>query len=232
MLYFTISVTILSILLLSHTIKLQKILNKKKEISEKYTASQNQKSEASQKIEINILQNPSSYYFPSNSCMTPNESRIFYYLEKALDSLITNPAERSLYHIFPQVSLYSLVKLKSHLNGIPYDIARRNYIAKSIDFVICRRTKQKWNPHVSSRQLYDFYAYTPVLLIELDGQSHFSSTQYGQENFSRQQANDSFKDALFTDLKIPFIRYTIANNRVSSKDAPLVKEILKKNLSL
>ena len=220
------------IFLTIYIVTLQSELKKKKKISAQYREQNRQSIEVANTITEKMLALPSDFYFRSDSCMTPNESRIFYYLNTALDEIFPDPTERSNYYIFPQVSLHSLVKLRPGLTGIPYDVAKSNYVAKSIDFVICRCSRKKWNPHAASGKLYDFYAYSPVLLIELDGQSHFSAQKYGQKSFDQQKKNDAFKNALFKGLNIPFIRYTYYDSSyVSSKDAPLIKECVKRYLT-
>lgn len=185
---------------------------------------------ARQSLEYNLRQSPSEFYSLKNSCMTVNESRMFYYINTVLNELLPDPAERATYYVFPQVALYSLVNLQTDLAPLPREIATKNYIAKSIDFVICRCNKQKYRPYVSPNSMYNYYAYTPILLIELDGQSHYSPTQYGKKNYNRQQENDSFKNALSAGLKIPLLRYRITNNYLSSKDMPYIKQMLAENL--
>lgn len=207
---------------------------KKRPISKKelYILKKKEMQSARQSLEYNLRQSPSEFYYVKNSCMTVNESRMFYYINTALNELIPDSTERATYYVFPQVALYSLINLRSNLAHLPREIATKNYMAKSIDFVICRCNKQKYSPYASPDKMYDYYAYTPILLIELDGQSHFSPTQFGMKNYYKQQENDAYKNALSAGLKIPLLRYRITNNYLSSKDAPYVKQMLAENLSI
>lgn len=119
--------------------------------------------------------------------------------------------------LFPKVSIYSFIKVHFSLEQDESEYASRNYWAKSIDFVICYC-------HKADRQ----YLYTPVLLMELDGSSHFSSAKYGTKTFRRQQENDRFKDSLFSDLNIPLIRFQIPDNHLTRKDLPRLRLLLSK----
>ena len=119
--------------------------------------------------------------------------------------------------LFPKVSIYSFIKVHSSMEQDESEYASRNYWAKSIDFVICYC-------HKADRQ----YLYTPVLLMELDGSSHFSSAKYGTKTFRRQQENDRFKDSLFSDLDIPLIRFQIPDNHLTRKDLPRLRLLLSK----
>ena len=140
-------------------------------------------------ISSDVYNSPSKYYYFTKSCM----------------------------NIFPQVSIYSFIKVHSSLEQDESEYASRNYWAKSIDFVICYC-------HKADRQ----YLYTPVLLMELDGSSHFSSAKYGTKTFRRQQENDRFKDSLFSDLNIPLIRFQIPDNHLTRKDLPRLRLLLSK----
>lgn len=171
-----------------------------------------------------LYNNLSQFYTKKESCMNINESRMFYYINSALDALIPDPEERKTFWVFPQVSLYSFVKL---LNGTPsasYNIARSSYIAKSIDFVICHCNKKFYAPFHSDKKAYYYYAYNPILLIELDGTSHSSSTPYGEKAFQRQQENDQFKDMLTDSLHLNLIRYTLSSGQIRAEDAFKIRQ--------
>lgn len=157
--------------------------------------------------------------------MNHNEARMFYYIQEALRELIPQDEIRKNYYIFPQVSLYSFIKIRN-LSPIAEKIARRNYITKSIDFVICHCQK------MISPSGYNDYYYVPIVLIELDGNSHSSPNAYGERAFAQQKNSDNFKNTLFDDLGIPFIRYQLSNNKIYAKDAHLIKQNLKDVLDL
>lgn len=167
-------------------------------------------------ISSDVYNSPSKYYYFTKSCMNANESLMYYYINYILKEILP-ASEFSNYYIFPQVSIYSFIKVHSSLEQDESEYASRNYWAKSIDFVICYC-------HKADRQ----YLYTPVLLMELDGSSHFSSAKYGTKTFRRQQENDRFKDSLFSDLNIPLIRFQIPDNHLTRKDLPRLRLLLSK----
>ena len=167
-------------------------------------------------ISSDVYNSPSKYYYFTKSCMNANESLMYYYINYILKEILP-ASEFSNYYIFPQVSIYSFIKVHSSLEQDESEYASRNYWAKSIDFVICYC-------HKTDRQ----YLYTPVLLMELDGSSHFSSAKYGTKTFRRQQENDRFKDSLFSDLNIPLIRFQIPDNHLTRKDLPRLRLLLSK----
>lgn len=218
--YAIIFLSITTLILLSRISYLKNELNKRNQAKQYYENKKMRETEAKNAATSTLYSTPSSFYTPKPSCMNANESLMYYYLNTALTSIISNPVTRKNYYIFPQVSLYSLVKLRPALDTITYDIAKSNYIAKSIDFVICYCHK-----------VYNYYEYTPILLIELDGSSHHSSVPYGSASFSRQQANDAFKDSLFKDLNIPFCRFKI-NSHLTRSDLPEVYRMLRENLTI
>lgn len=165
-------------------------------------------------ISSDVYNSPSKYYYFTKSCMNANESLMYYYINYILKEILP-ASEFPNYYIFPQVSIYSFIKVHSSLEQDESEYASRNYWAKSIDFVICYC-------HKADRQ----YLYTPVLLMELDGSSHFSSSKYGAKNFRRQQENDRFKDSLFSNLDIPLIRFQIPDNHLTRKDLPRLRQLL------
>lgn len=219
--YYTIIITFICPILLARIFYLESVLKKKKKAKEYYDT-QRQNSEATQNaIEYDLRCAPSKFYTLKSSCMNANEALMYYYLNKSLTALIPNPNERKVYYVFPQVCLYSFVKIRHDLPSMAHNIAQRNYIAKSFDYVICRCHK-----------VYNHYEYTPVLLIELNGQSHYSSIPYGANAFSRQQANDAFKKALTEDLHIPLANFRLENNHLSHKDLPEVHRMLREQLHI
>ncbi len=203
--FFVFIIPIVCLILFIRVLYLQNILSKKKKAKIYYENKRKETEAAQNAIKREILHSPASFYSLNDSCMNKSESLMFYYLNMALHNLIRDSSERKNYYIFPQVSLHSLI----HMSGVPSfkeNIAKTNYIAKSIDFVICYCHKVGTSYH-----------YTPVLLIELDGQSHFSSSAYGSASFNRQVENDNFKNALFESLNVRFCRFNI-NTRLTRSD--------------
>lgn len=182
-------------------------------------------------IEESLTQTPSKFYFPKPSCMNSSESRMFFYINNALDDFFPNKDDRKLYFVFPQVCLYAFIGVHK-LPNFHYDIASRNYWAKSIDYVICMDNIQPCQFEPDRSKGYTYHAYTPILLIELDGQSHFSSEAYGTNDFVRQKKNDAFKNALFEGLNIPFIRYPLESGKIRAYDANGIKEEIRTKLGL
>lgn len=210
--------------LLAENQNLQNILDKKAEATSFYIQNQERIAAEDALYTANLLSSPSEFFLQKNSCMTHNESRMFYYINVALTELIPNSNERKNYYVFPQVSLYSFIKIRN-LSSIAERIARRTYITKSIDFVICQCQK------LTSSSGYSDYYYVPIVLIELDGKSHSSPDAYGNRAFDQQTKSDQFKNVLFEDLGIPFIRYQLSNNQIYAKDASLIKQKLKEILT-
>ena len=193
-----------------------------------YPRSHWQESPAS--IEADIRRNPQNYYILKGSCMTPNESRMYYYINQALDNLVKSPMKRSNYVVFPQVSLYALIKLRPDLLQKYQHIALSNYIAKSIDFVICHCEKQPYTPYAAKGKAYHYYAYVPILLIELDGQSHYSSDAYGHKAWQRQQQNDQFKNDVCRGLNLPLLRFPLTGNAIRAGDQLVIQQLLQDSL--
>lgn len=184
------------------------------------------------KLNDNLLTKPSDFYVPSNSCMTPNECRMYYYIETALFELFPyKTIKEKKYFVFPQVALHSIIEKREGLTQLADDTAFYAYSSKSIDFVICHCTLQNYKRD-DNIQDATFYAYTPVLLIELDGDSHYSSKRYGRKAFQHQMENDKFKNSVFTDLHIPFLRYQLRNNSIYNEDSEIIKTKLKEYLSI
>lgn len=206
-------------------IALENILEKKKNAKEAFYKQQQDKQEVYDAIEDALNNSPASFYTLKESCMNPNESLMFYYINAALNELITNPEERKLYYVFPQICLYSFVNTSSNLTGPLLSTAKNKYIRKSVDYLICKDSKKKYPPNWSpSHPEYCYHAYKPILAIELDGLSH-SSPKYGEEAFKRQQVNDKFKTDLFDGLKIPLIRHQLEYAYVKpSVDGSKIKE--------
>lgn len=177
-----------------------------------------------EQLESQLLEDPSHFFWKKDSCMTPNESRMFYYINCALDELLP-PEKRRYFQVFPQVSLYSFIGIKSKsLLDDELNAARRYFLSKNADFVICRYSWKKQYNSGNNKMDYQFCAYTPVLVIELDGHSHSSAEKYGEEQLLRQQKSDAFKDALGEGLNIPLIRYTLENDKISKQDRMKIKE--------
>ena len=128
--------------------------------------------------------------------MNSNEARMFYYINKALDQLITNPTERSLFYVFPQVSLHSFIKIRTDdLQDHPeeLDTARRLLLNKNVDFIICKCQKRYFTTLGSTHHKQTFFEYQPFIMIELDGTSHFSEKYYGEKALAQQKKSDAFK---------------------------------------
>ncbi len=181
--------------------KLQDILNKKEHSYKLYL----ERNQEEQNIENDLFDNPSKFYGLKPTCMTPMEAGMFFYIYKALENIIPNENKRKNYFVFPQVALHSFVNIHKTIendNPTVYNIARRNFVAKSVDFIICYHYSEK-RPYMN----YSDHYYKPLLLIEIDGNSHFSPKAYGKENLLQQQKRDHFKNQLTEDLNIPLLRY-------------------------
>lgn len=178
-----------------------------------------------------IIHSINRFYWKKNSCMTPNESLMFFYLNCALDELLPSKI-RKYYYIFPQISLYSFISIpQQSLSKAEHSAALRSLLSKNFDFIICHCIWKQQGTKKPDDQASFFYAYTPIIAIELDGSSHFDATKYGEENFARQKRNDEFKNALTAQLDLPLIRYTLNNDKVTQQDRANIKEILSKHLS-
>lgn len=159
-------------------------------------------------IERDLLNNPEKFYYGKSSCMNKNESRIFYYINWALTVLqVTFDFKIEDYYVFPQTSLHSFIGIQTGVNGDSGDIPRRKLVGKNVDFIICYCHKEGF-----------YYSYKPILMIEVDGSSHFSSKTYGYESFENQQKSDMFKNSVSKSLGIPLLRYKIENDSVTKQD--------------
>jgi len=108
-------------------------------------------------IEEQLLASPDEFYYLKGSCMNRNESRMFYYINCALNEFLS-PEQRKNYSVFPQVSLYAFIGISSNAEEdfAKSRIAGQNIRAKSVDYVICRRVKNKAS---------SYYLYRPVVII-------------------------------------------------------------------
>ena len=159
-----------------------------------------------EKILSDIFNNPSTYYFCKKSCMSYDEASFLYYIREILSELIPEN-ERSHYEVFPQYALHSIININSciHEDSLEYEIARRNFTAKSIDFIICYHSTER-NKAIN----YTYHLYTPILAIEIDGLSHYTNKAYGIKSKQRTKISDDIKNCIFssTGIDIPLIRYT------------------------
>lgn len=185
-----------------------------------YKTKKEVENELQRQIQLNIEECPEKYYEFKNTCMNRNESRIFYYLNCALDEFFMNPHERENYLVFPQMSLHAFIRILPYIKKeeLLDQIASRNMVAKNVDFAICRRYKEN-----------EYYLYQPLVLIEVDGSSH-SVPIFGEKAFQRQQGSDAFKDSLFQSLNIPLIRYKMERDHITRTDRDKIKQELCKYL--
>ena len=61
-------------------------------------------------ISSDVYNSPSKYYYFTKSCMNANESLMYYYINYILKEILP-ASEFSNYYIFPQVSIYSFIKV-------------------------------------------------------------------------------------------------------------------------
>lgn len=163
------------------------------------------------------MEHPTLYYYLKNSCMNKNESRMFYYINCALDEFFPDLTIRNNYIVFPQVSMFSFLGINDNLNKFSTKVALQ-ILSKNFDFIICNRYYAK-----------NYYFYKPILLIELDGSSHYSPAKYGIEAFERQKNSDQYKNRLANAFNIPQIRYCMNDNDLITKDdRDKIKTILQK----
>ncbi len=123
-----------------------------------------------------------------------------------LTSKFFTRSEREFYYLLKMalkdtdVLLFAKVRLADITN---VTVMNRNYThwnkisAKHVDFLICARDS------------------TPLLCIELDGDSH---------KLYKMKQNDAFKDALFNDIGLPLIRFEVAQQYDFSKVLTLVTQ--------
>lgn len=177
-----------------------------------------------------IMNDPSAFYTQTSSIMNSNETRMFYYINKALDKLIANPNERSSFYVFPQVSLHSFIKIRTEeLQDHPeeLDTARRLLLNKNVDFIICKCQKRYFSTSGSTQHKQTYYEYQPFIMIELDGTSHFSPKYYGEKALFQQQKSDAFKNALSDNFTIPLIRHELPTNTIRREDYQKILEALR-----
>ncbi len=89
-------------------------------------------------------------------------------------------ADKYHLHILSKVRLEDIAAVKKGIDKKEYSSARGRVMSRHIDFVIADPSNLRI-----------------LLALELDGKSHESI---------KQQQNDHFKDTLFTDIGLPFIR--------------------------
>lgn len=234
-----LAVTILSIYILKLRKKINSLqsdiryaIDQKIAAQEKYKQIEKEAQSADQKktankqreeeLQTNILLHPEHYYRLKRSCMNKNESRMFFYINCALDELFPDKKMRDKYIVFPQVSLHAFFQILPDINKdfFLYNLVRRNWVAKNIDYIICNIFYED-----------NYYYYKPAIMIELDGSSHFSAS-FGQKELERQKESDAFKDSLAEAFHLPLIRYRIDHiDRVVKDDRQKIKEIISENFN-
>ncbi len=133
-------------------------------------------------------------YTLTSKFFTRSEIKFYYQLKMALKNT--------------DVLLFSKVRLADIAS---VTVMNRNYAywnkisAKHVDFLICARDS------------------TPILCIELDGDSH---------KLNKMQQNDAFKDALFKDIGLPLFRFNVAQDYDFSMILSLVKDVKGKESSI
>ena len=113
--FFVFIIPAVCLSLLIRVLYLQNILSQKKKARAYFETKREEAGNARKYAKSEISRAPSNFYSAKSSCMTKNESLMFYYLNTALTDLIPNPWERKNYYVFPQVSLYSLVRIRDEL---------------------------------------------------------------------------------------------------------------------
>lgn len=223
MISFFIITVLTALIIFTIYAKIMKAVNKKKKKNEtksySYTPIPPKEEKPEPESLDDVIQNfPQKFYWKKGSCMTPNESRMFFYINCSLDNLL--PAQiRKYYYVFPQVSLYSIIGISDKsLTDDELYYARKHLLKKNADFLICHCRWQKLKTEDPSEKGSGFYAYSPVMWIELDGSSHISGQKYGWDNYINQQHRDAFKDKLAQQLAIPLLRYSLPNDTISPED--------------
>lgn len=201
--------------------KVKKLKTQVQSSSQKTVETEQQKTDYKDKDEIiqnDILEHPRQYYYLKHSCMNKNESRMFYYINCALDDFFPNSSERNNYIVFPQVSMHAFIGIEKNLNKDALNKARTNLLAKNVDFTICTRYYED-----------KYYLYKPTLIIELDGSSHYSPAKFGVDALKRQQESDTFKNNLVSAYDIPMIRYPMSEaDHITKEDRDKIKAMIQK----
>ena len=91
-------------------------------------------------ISSDVYNSPSKYYYFTKSCMNANESLMYYYINYILKEILP-ASEFSNYYIFPQVSIYSFIKVHSSLEQDESEYASR----KALILLSATVTKQTDN---------------------------------------------------------------------------------------
>lgn len=183
----------------NENLQLRNMLYSKEDNSQKQKPEQKNEKDSKKYIREHL----SDYFYTRHSMLSSNESRMYFYMCISLDKIFPDKKYRDDYLLFPQVNLYAFITNK--VSSVPADIIG----GKHTDFVLCHKYREPKS---------GFYCYEPMLMIEIDDCSHFSSDVYGDEAFKKIRYNDRLKNDLSTGLNLPLLRYRLSDKGVSKND--------------
>lgn len=153
--------------------------------------------------------NPSDYYNKKKNLMTDVETDMFFFINNAINDIKKEMSQ--YFFLFPQVNLYAFINQRENKKNTKETKNRLLHIlgGKHVDFILCHKHKD-----INGKK----FIYEPILMIEIDDSSHFSSYRYGKESYNRTKENDSLKNKLATELKLHLLRYRLTDGKISETD--------------
>lgn len=178
-------------------------------------------------VEEEIKKCPSKYYKVKLTLMNKPESRMFYYINESIKQL-SNIKDEGYYILFPQVNLFSFfgTKANASISKKELELLPKVLGGKNIDFVLCYCHYD----HYPSDD-FNFYCYTPILMIEIDGPGHFHPIDTNYQNYKRTCENDQLKNTLADELKLPLLRYRLLDGKIRKADKSGINAALRKFFS-
>lgn len=152
-----------------------------------------------------ILDDVNKYYKVRNSIFSPSEQTVYYYIKNYLK-------DYKDFIVFPKVRLADFIdtnedvleNLKQNGEYKFKDSIISSITSKHVDYLIC---KIIYNQNNLIETIYK-----PILVIELDGKSHFKAENY------RQIKNDNFKNEVLPKLGFKFKRFKSGVKRKEIED--------------
>lgn len=153
-------------------------------------------------IEAEIRKCPSKYYKTKLTLMNRPESRMFFYITESIKK-ISNSKDQDFYILFPQVNLYAFIDQNPNLSisEDKSELLLKVLGGKNVDFILC----YCHSDHYPS-DTFNFYFYTPILMVEIDGPGHFYPIH---SSYQKTRKNDQLKNTLANELKLPLLRYRL-----------------------
>lgn len=181
---------------------LNKVIAERNEKSRKWKQKKEDEEAAAEAAEKEVWNNLSQNYKTKLTLMNRPESRMFFYITESIKK-ISNSKDQDFYILFPQVNLYAFIDQNPNLSisEDKSELLLKVLGGKNVDFILC----YCHSDHYPS-DTFNFYFYTPILMVEIDGPGHFYPIH---SSYQKTRKNDQLKNTLANELKLPLLRYRL-----------------------